>query len=880
MSSEHRWTTQSVREAFVRFFTEHSDLPHQHVRSSPVVPFDDPTLLFANAGMNQFKPIFLGQVEESSPLHGLLRACNSQKCIRAGGKHNDLDDVGKDTYHHTFFEMLGNWSFGDYFKKGAIDMAWKLLTEVYGLPADRLYATYFEGDPSQGLEPDNEARDFWLQYLPEERVLAAGMADNFWEMGDVGPCGPCSELHFDRIGGRDAAPLVNMDDPDVIEIWNLVFMQFNRQPDGSLRPLPHKHIDTGRNYVLRRILRRGVRYANDFLGAPEGVFAQLVGSLVSLMGDAFPELRAKQQRIEQVLLAEEKQFRATLEKGKLQFARVVAAARRDGRDKLTGKETFDLYQSFGFPFDLTEILAEETGIKVDSAEFEAELEATREASRRAGKAAGALGGEQLALGVDETAALEKAEVPATQQAAKYDWTPLEGAVLLKLFTHDGFVDALEHNGETVAVILDKTNFYAEAGGQVADRGVIRGTNDEFVLDVASTQQFGPYVLHIGRVREGSLCELSTGMTVKCEVDYEHRGLVAPNHTMTHVLNWALRQVLGEAVDQRGSLVDADKLRFDFSATKAPTTAQIAKVEQLVREQLAKQLDVHCQVVPLEQAKSICSLRAVFGETYPDPVRVVSVGVPVASLLAEPNNPEWFDYSVEFCGGTHLDNLRQAAAFTVVSESAPGAGVRRIVALTGAKAHEALQHTQTLQERLAAISGTDAGALSALRELHSEATGATLSYVPRQSFDKEVDSRIRACIKAQKKKSASASPELVAQLVQQAQNNDGVLVARYECGLQQKALQAVAKAVHAEADVPVMLFSTAPDDKKAKVLVVAMCSKAVGAKVPAGEWLKAVMPLLEGRGGGKAVSAQGRGASLEKLDEAMSVADAFAKEHLQ
>ncbi|GJP49906.1 hypothetical protein CLOM_g9062, partial [Closterium sp. NIES-68] len=484
------WPATRVRDTFLQFF---KDRAHSHVPSSLVVPLDDPTLLFANAGMNQFKPIFLGTVDPRSPLASLKRAVNSQKCIRAGGKHNDLDDVGKDTYHHTFFEMLGNWSFGDYFKQEAITWAWELLTQVYKLPEDRLYATYFGGDEKLGLEPDLEARDIWLTVLPASRVLPYGCKDNFWEMGDTGPCGPCTEIHFDRLGGRDAAALVNADDPTCIEIWNNVFIQFNREADGTLKTLPAKHVDTGmgferltsilqnklsnydtdvfmpifeaiqkvtgaapyegklgkedtgnkdmayrvvadhirtlsfaiadgarpgsegRDYVLRRILRRAVRYGRDVLGAQEGFFSTLVPVFADLMGDTFPELRKNGERIKEIIGEEEVAFGRTLQKGLQRFEKSASEV-KDG--KLSGQDAFVLWDTFGFPVDLTQLMAEEKGLSVDMAAFEQAMTDAREMSRGARSKGGA---GALVMEAEATAELQKRGIAPTDDSAKYVW---------------------------------------------------------------------------------------------------------------------------------------------------------------------------------------------------------------------------------------------------------------------------------------------------------------------------------------------------------------------------------------------------------------------------------------------------------------------------
>ncbi len=608
--SVENWPASKVRQEFIDFFKNKNE--HTFYASSPVVPHDDPTLLFANAGMNQFKPLFLGQASPDSPLAALKRATNSQKCIRAGGKHNDLDDVGKDTYHHTFFEMLGNWSFGDYFKAEAISMAFELLTTVYGLPADRIYATYFGGDESQGLEPDNEAKELWLEVLPESRVLPFDCKDNFWEMGDTGPCGPCTELHFDRIGNRDASSLVNMDDPNVIEIWNLVFIQFNREQDGSLRPLPSKHVDTGmgfervtsilqgalsnydtdvftpifdaiqsktscrpytgklgdddtdgvdmayrvigdhirtltvaitdgavpdsegRGYVLRRILRRAVRYGREFLNAPPGFFAALVDSVVTTMGPMFPELVSKRDHVVEVLAQEEKTFARTLDRGTDRFKQIAKELKTKNSTVVSGPDAFFLYDTMGFPLDLTQRMAEEVGFTVDENGYHDAMSAAREKSRadRANRG-GMNGAARLILEAEETAKLSNDGVPATEDEDKYVWDKNPKAVVKAIFVggRGGFVESTVDlpKDALIGVVLDRTSFYAEAGGQTTDVGTLKDPQGEPVMSVLSVNSFGGFILHRG-VLTGTF---AVGDTVECCVDYDvRRNICAKPHVYT------------------------------------------------------------------------------------------------------------------------------------------------------------------------------------------------------------------------------------------------------------------------------------------------------------------------------------------------------------
>jgi alanyl-tRNA synthetase len=624
------WPVSRVRSQFIDYFVKKRE--HVDYKSSPVVPVNDPTLLFTNAGMNQFKPIFLGTADPSSPYFSLKRAVNSQKCIRAGGKHNDLDDVGKDTYHHTFFEMLGTWSFGNYFKQEAIDWAYDILVNEYKLPSERLYASYFGGDEAQGLPADTEARDYWLKYLPKERVLPFDKKANFWEMGDTGPCGPCSEIHFDRIGKRDASALVNADDPNVIEIWNLVFIQFNREKSGELRSLPDKHIDTGmglerltsilqqknsnydtdvfqpifdaihakvgnakyngklgvedaqqgyrdtayrviadhirtltfamtdgavpsnegRGYVLRRILRRAVRYGMQNLNAKPGFFAELVPVVVQAFGEFYPELKDKQQYVMSIISEEEQSFASLVERGIKYFNEVVAELKST---VVPGDQAFYLYDSLGFPIDLTQIMAQEKGLSVDLQGFQAAMDAQKERGRAATRAKRLAGLEALTLGAEQTSYLQKAGVIPTDDSMKYSWDITAEAEVMAVYTTAGFqssmkrADMLAEDGQpkTIGIILNSTPFYAESGGQIADSGSL--LVGSAIFDVVDVQVFGGYVLHICVLSDESIkassdsnIDLKTKDKVLAQVDYSRRRKIAPNHTMTHVLNYALREV--------------------------------------------------------------------------------------------------------------------------------------------------------------------------------------------------------------------------------------------------------------------------------------------------------------------------------------------------
>ena len=622
-----------------------------YVKSSSVIPHDDPTLLFANAGMNQFKPIFLGTVDPNSDLAKYKRVVNTQKCIRAGGKHNDLDDVGKDVYHHTFFEMLGNWSFGDFFKKEICSWAYELLTQVYHLPKDRIYVTYFGGNAQSGLEPDEECRQIWLDIgLPADRVLPFDMKDNFWEMGETGPCGPCSEIHFDRIGGRDAASLVNMDDPDVLEVWNLVFIQFNRESDSTLKPLPKKHVDTGmgferivsviqqktsnydtdvfvpifesiqkstgvrpysgklgaedvdgidmayrvvadhartltialsdggrpdnigRGYVLRRILRRGVRYIEKLGGKP-GVFASLVPVVVQSLGSVFPELNKDPQSVINIINEEETQFLKTLSRGKRLLERTIDKMVAQNQKVLPGDIAWRLYDTYGFPLDLTQLMVEEKGFSVDLNDYEsckarAQLLSQNKTSQT---------DSGVDLDVHSIAELrDSLKIAVTNDLPKYSYNSVDEtpnsvyrfeqctASVVAIRKNKQFVNEVQ-SGQDCGLILDSTNFYAEAGGQEYDTGFItkisNSDEEETEFEVKEVKVHGGYVVHIGLIGCGTL---RVGDKVKLQIDEQRRKTIMNNHTGTHVLNFALRSVLSTEPNQKGSLVSSDKLRFDFT----------------------------------------------------------------------------------------------------------------------------------------------------------------------------------------------------------------------------------------------------------------------------------------------------------------------------
>ncbi len=988
-------TASEIRQQYLDYFSDKCG--HTVVPSSPVVPHDDPTLLFANAGMNQFKPYFLGT--EQPPYH---RAVDTQKCIRAGGKHNDLEDVGKDTYHHTFFEMLGNWSFGDYFKKEAIDWAWDLLVNVWGIDPERLHATYFEGDKSEGLEPDIEAKELWLRYLPAERVHPGNKKDNFWEMGDTGPCGPCSEVHYDRTPGKSGAKLVNADGQDsVVEIWNLVFIQFNRGTDGKLTPLPAKHVDTGmgferivrvlqgkdsnydtdvftplftaiqkvtgakpyggkmedhtdiayriladhircltfaltdgavpsnegRGYVLRRILRRAVRHGRQTFGMNEPFFYKLVDAVVDLMGDAFPELKKNPADVKELIKEEEVSFGKTIDRGIALFEqaanKVSNAALQIEMDRLAhdgskkqkllswchkeqerlgypsgsywnadgfdwtsypismpeqpvvaAEDAFMLYDTYGFPLDLTQVMAEERGMSVDVAGFEKLMDEAREKSRAGGGGGDARQSlveivQKGGLPTTEFVGYEKTELPAYSTALH----------VYRVGTNCGMYKQAEQveAGKPCAVVVEKTPFYAEAGGQVGDVGVMQVDGGARVK-ITDTIKVGDVTFHLGEVVAGTLKPASTAK-VALAVDKVRRMKIMANHTTTHVMNRALRNHVNKEADQKGSLVDDQKLRFDFSHKAALTEEELAKVEQQVNDDIAKDLPVYTDHVPQKKALKINGLRAVFGEKYPDIVRVVSIGVPVDDLVSKPSNKEWAGYSIEFCGGTHLPKTGDAEGFCIVSQEAVSKGVRRVTALTGSEAHKATAEADMLVHRAESLVSAPPETLAEqIEAITKAADGSTLPVVSRnrlralmtelsqklKQFQKEQGSQAEEAVvdSARKIADEAVGPVIVAQVP----NADGKTL--------RNAMDVIRKK-HPESAI----FLAA--DSEGKVALMATVAKdLIGKGLKAGDWIKQVAPVVGGGGGGRPDSAQAGGKLPEKLPEALEAAKAFAAEALK
>lgn len=959
-------TSKQIRSMFYKFFQE--KYAHKYVHSSSTIPLDDPTLLFANAGMNQFKSIFLGTIAPSHPLYSCKRATNSQKCIRAGGKHNDLDDVGKDSYHHTFFEMLGSWSFGDYFKVEAISWAWELLTEVFKVPADRLYATYFEGNEKMNLPPDYEARDAWLKFLPESQVLTGDMKDNFWEMGDVGPCGPCTEIHFDRIGGRNAAHLVNMDDPDVLEVWNLVFMQFNRESDGQLKALAKQHVDTGmglerivsviqglrsnydsdmftpffaaiekgtgarpyagkfgdedldqidmayrvladhartltiaisdggrpqstgRGYVLRRILRRAVRYASEKLNAKPGFFGTLVYTVIEVLGEAFPEITKDPQLVIDICNEEEKLFLKTLEKGQKVFDRKINTLSTDVK-VFPGDYAWLLYETYGFPIDLTQLMSEERGLSIDFEQYEK----SKETSRLISKGTKGVVAEDVKLDVHALTHLKEESFPTTNDQPKYCYEANDDKENYKFAPCQAEVLSLRYNKEFVkevstgmkcGVLLNKTCFYAEQGGQIYDIGyMVKVGDDETEFKVDDCQVQGGYVLHIGTI----VGNLKVGDAVDLLIDQPRRMSIMKNHTSTHILNFGLRCVLGEA-DQRGSLVDYDRLRFDFTAKKALSSQQVKETEEICNQVIAKKSAVNARVSELAKAKAIKGLRAVFDETYPDPVRVVSVGVPVEDMLANPASDAALNNSVEFCGGTHLLNSHDANALVITSEEAIAKGIRRIVAVTGDEAAKVNRRTERLQTRLNEIESRKCDAVkknSGLKEMGKEITDFMEELSDRDAAVSQWrKDRMREQAKKMKKElddidraaKGNMLKQVLASIEEKITNNPDqpLVIQELPTNANAKALNEAMKMFKQKSpNTSVMLFSADDNAKKIVCLSqVASCAEKKGLK--ANEWVSSIAQLINGKGGGRSVSAQATGKNPDGMKEAIEVATQFAE----
>jgi alanyl-tRNA synthetase len=893
-------SADEIRQQFIDFFVKKHG--HTAVASSSVVPHDDPTLLFTNAGMNQFKDVFLG-----TGARPYKRAVDTQKCIRAGGKHNDLDDVGKDTYHHTFFEMLGNWSFGDYFKKEAIRWAWELLTEVWGMDKSRLHATVFEGDVKEKLAPDDEAAALWRSEtdIDPSHIHMGNKKDNFWEMGETGPCGPCTEIHYDRTPDKSGGRLVNKGTPDVIEIWNLVFIQFNRGADRALTPLPAKHVDTGmgfervtavlqgkasnydtdvftpifaaiqkvtgapnytgilgdlkdtayrviadhiraltfaltdgavpsnekRGYVVRSILRRAERYGRMVLDTTKPFLHELVPTVVEIMGGAFPELKNKPGDVARVILDEEKSFLRTLDRGIKLFQDVAAKTRKEGGAVISGDEVFELHTTYGFFPDITRQMAAEVGLTVDEERYKRRLTTFQEQSGKDRK--------KLVI----TAV--KGELPTTDDSPKYD-DLFASAKIVGWVKDDTVVrSGTLKPGEEVALLSDRTCFYAEQGGQVGDVGMIETPTGEFHVD--DTQRLGDAVLHIGRVHHGRLeVGQSAGLTVKGT-----RWDTMRNHTATHLLNWALRKVLKSDIDQKGSLVDSDKTRFDFTYSSALNGGQLAAVERMVNDRILRDLPVTAVTTPLAEAKKIIGVRAVFGEKYPDPVRVLLIG-------AETPKDATLETSVEFCGGTHLTHTGQAGFFKIIGQEGVGKGVRRVTAVTGREAVAVVQHQAALLDdlggRLNCKPDEIAGRVAALQE--------------------EVKKLQTQLKKGAASDLAGAGDKLLAAAVEV--NGAKIIVGEMPSAPTEQMRQQVDR-LRQKAGSGVVVVGWAEDGKVG--LLAAVTEELTKKGVDAGKLVGAAAQVVGGKGGGRKDMAQAGGKDPSKLTEALQVARKLAEDQL-
>ncbi|HJP00746.1 MAG TPA: alanine--tRNA ligase [Planctomycetota bacterium] len=878
-----RFQSARVRAEFISFFTERA---HRCVPSSPVYPQDDPTLLFTNAGMNQFKDVFLGTGERA-----YTRAVNSQKCIRVSGKHNDLEEVGRDTYHHTFFEMLGNWSFGDYFKEDMIPWAWELLTEVWGLAPERLWVTVFEGDESDGLSADEDSERIWRERtgIDPARILRFDRADNFWEMGETGPCGPCTEIHIDRGGpgtnpsdGADREIGVNAGNERFIELWNLVFMQFNRRDDGGLVELPARHVDTGlgferilavlqgvgsnydtdlftplferigelagrtyptgdeevdvafrviadharavsasladgvlpsntgRGYVVRRLIRRAARFARQTLGLEEPFLCEVSPVVGTVLGDTFPELRARAEHLQLVIREEEEAFGRTLGRGLLRFAELAQRVEKAGAKRLPGAEAFELYATYGFPRDLVELMARERGMELDPAGWDSAHEAHREASRAEGTFRQLLSAEEL-----ET-------LPATRSTAHDEQGEALDTQLI------GFLAGAE--GRRDRLVLEASPFYAEAGGQVGDTGTVEARNGEFRFTVEDTQKVGGVVVHLGSAQGRA----EAGSEVRATLDGERRASIRRNHTATHLLHGALQRVLGEHVTQQGSHVGSEALRFDFSNPGGLEPEQLERVESLVNAQLRANAPVVTTVEDLDAARGR-GVVALFGEKYDERVRVVDVG----------------GWSTELCGGTHVAAAGDIGTFVILSERAIQAGVRRIEAVTGAAAVEEMQR----QRRIL-------GECSRQVKVAPEELAARIEAM--QGKLKE----------ARKERKASAGDEVRAafERLERDLAGEGVALGAWDLeSLDGRGLSDLGDRLSGRfEDLALALFGR----EGASVPFLVLCSgKASAGGLSAGDVARGLGKRLGGGGGGRPDRAQGKGSDAEAVGEALEWARA-------
>ena len=861
-------TAKEIRESFKQFFASKE---HQIVPSAPMVVKGDPTLMFTNAGMNQFKDIILGNVPRKYP-----RVADSQKCLRVSGKHNDLEEVGHDTYHHTMFEMLGNWSFGDYFKKEAINWAWEYLVEVLKLNPERLYATVFEGSPAEGLDRDNEAAGYWEQYLPKDHILNGNKHDNFWEMGDTGPCGPCSEIHIDLRSDEEraavsGADMVNKDHPQIIEIWNLVFMQFNRKADGSLEPLPAKVIDTGMGferlcmalqgktsnydtdvfqpiikviagmagttygtdkqqdiamrviadhirtiafaitdgqlpsnakagYVIRRILRRAVRYGYTFLDRKEAFMYKLLPVLIETMGDAYPELIAQKTLIEKVIKEEEESFLRTLETGIRLLDKKMEETKAAGKTVLNGVDAFTLYDTYGFPLDLTELILRENGMEADIEEFNKAMQKQKERARNA-----------AAIETGDWITLKDGEC----KFVGYDLFECEAEILR-------YRQIKQKNKVLYQIVLDQTPFYAEMGGQVGDTGWLIADDEK--IDVIDTKRENNLPVHlVTKLPKDVTATFTAKINVKKRIQCEC------NHSATHLLHEALREVLGTHVEQKGSYVSPDSLRFDFSHFQKVTDEEIRKVEILVGEKIRANfpLEEH-RNMPIAEAKALGAM-ALFGEKYGDEVRVVKYGS-----------------SVELCGGTHIPATGMIGSLRVIGESSIAAGVRRIEAVTAEGAEQFVYAQQDLIRELRAL----------MNHMPNLAQAMKKSIEENAEMKKQIEDYIR-------EKSMRLKEEIVAK----ASESNGIKVMQFVGKANADAMKNVAFQIKAETTDSFVFVAGIIDDNKCTLMLM-LSDDLVKEGLHAGKIVKEAAKHIQGGGGGQPHFATAGGKNMEGLSIAV------------
>ena len=861
-------TAKEIRESFKQFFASKE---HQIVPSAPMVVKGDPTLMFTNAGMNQFKDIILGNVPRKYP-----RVADSQKCLRVSGKHNDLEEVGHDTYHHTMFEMLGNWSFGDYFKKEAINWAWEYLVEVLKLNPERLYATVFEGSPAEGLDRDNEAAGYWEQYLPKDHILNGNKHDNFWEMGDTGPCGPCSEIHIDLRSDEEraavsGADMVNKDHPQVIEIWNLVFMQFNRKADGSLEPLPAKVIDTGMGferlcmalqgktsnydtdvfqpiikviagmagttygtdkqqdiamrviadhirtiafaitdgqlpsnakagYVIRRILRRAVRYGYTFLDRKEAFMYKLLPVLIETMGDAYPELIAQKTLIEKVIKEEEESFLRTLETGIRLLDKKMEETKAAGKTVLNGVDAFTLYDTYGFPLDLTELILRENGMEADIEEFNKAMQKQKERARNA-----------AAIETGDWITLREGEC----KFVGYDLFECEAEILR-------YRQIKQKNKVLYQIVLDQTPFYAEMGGQVGDTGWLIADDEK--IDVIDTKRENNLPVHlVAKLPKDVTATFTAKINVKKRIQCEC------NHSATHLLHEALREVLGTHVEQKGSYVSPDSLRFDFSHFQKVTDEEIRKVEILVGEKIRANfpLEEH-RNMPIAEAKALGAM-ALFGEKYGDEVRVVKYGS-----------------SVELCGGRHIPATGMIGSLHIVGESSIAAGVRRIEAVTAEGAEQFVYAQQDLIRELRAL----------MNHMPNLAQAMKKSIEENAEMKKQIEDYIR-------EKSMRLKEEIVAK----ASESNGIKVMQFVGKANADAMKNVAFQIKAETTDSFVFVAGIIDDNKCTLMLM-LSDDLVKEGLHAGKIVKEAAKHIQGGGGGQPHFATAGGKNMEGLSIAV------------